>query len=78
MSVGGKKMAVESFSKVAMEVVVAIILLCAVALPIIGSMTVPDGIANGDIISTLIGIIPVLLAVAIILGVVYAVITRRS
>lgn len=71
-------MAVESFSKVAMEVVVSIILLCAVALPIIGSMTVPDGIANGDIISTLIGIIPVLLAVAIILGVVYAVITRRS
>lgn len=71
-------MAVESFSKVAMEVVVAIILLCAVALPIIGSMTVPEGLANGDIISTLIGIIPVLLAVAIILGVVYAVITRRS
>lgn len=71
-------MAVESFSKVAMEVVVSIILLCAVALPIIGSMTVPEGIANGDIISTLIGIIPVLLAVAIILGVVYAVITRRS
>ncbi|MBO4763699.1 MAG: hypothetical protein J5485_03680 [Candidatus Methanomethylophilaceae archaeon] len=68
----------ESFSKVAMEVVVSIILLCAVALPIIGSMTVPEGIANGDIISTLIGIIPVLLAVAIILGVVYAVITRRS
>lgn len=68
----------ESFSKVAMEVVVSIILLCAVALPIIGSMTVPEGIANGNIISTLIGIIPVLLAVAIILGVVYAVITRRS
>ena len=68
----------ESFSKVAMEVVVSIILLCAVALPIIGSMTVPEGIANGDIISTLLGIIPVLLAVAIILGVVYAVITRRS
>lgn len=74
---GGSEMA-ESFSKVAMEVVVAIILLCAVALPIIGSMTVPEGIANGDIITTLIGIIPVLLAVAIILGVVYAVITRRG
>lgn len=68
----------ESFSNVAMQVVVAIILLCAVALPIIGSMTVPEGIANGDIITTLIGIIPVLLAVAIILGVVYAVITRRG
>lgn len=59
-----------------MEAVVGIILVCAVALPIIGGMAVPEGIENADIIETLIGIVPVLLAVAVILGVVYATVLK--
>lgn len=66
-----------SFSKVAMEVVISVILLAAVCIPILGGMTIPEGTANASIIETLIGIIPVLLAVAIILGVVYTIIIRR-
>lgn len=66
-----------SFSKVAMEVVISVILLAAVCIPILTNMTIADGVANKSIIETLIGIIPVLLAVAIILGVVYTIIIRR-
>lgn len=68
-----------SFSKVAMEVIISVILLAAVCIPILtsDSMTVPNTAANASIINTLIGIIPVLLAVAIILGVVYSIIIRR-
>lgn len=66
-----------SFSKVAMEVVISVILLAAVCIPILANMTIADGVANKSIIETLIGIIPVLLAVAIILGVVYTIIIRR-
>lgn len=66
-----------SFSRVSMEVIISVILLVAVCIPILTKMTVPSTMENGDIISTLISIIPVLLAVAIILGVVYSIIIRR-
>lgn len=66
-----------SFSKVTMEVVISVILLVAVCIPILTNMTIADGVANKSIIETLIGIMPVLLAVAIILGVVYTIIIRR-
>ena len=58
-----------------MEAVVAVILLTAVAIPIINGMPEVTG-SNATIINTLVGIIPVLLAVAVILGVVYAVILK--
>lgn len=67
----------ESFSKVAMEVVVSIILLCAVAIPIIQGMPEVTGTYAG-VINTLLGIVPVILAVAIILGVVYGLIIKRG
>ena len=66
-----------SFSRVSMEVIISVILLVAVCIPILTKMTVPSTMENGDIISTLISVIPVLLAVAIILGVVYSIIIRR-
>ncbi len=66
-----------NFSRVSMEVIISVILLVAVCIPILTKMTVPSTMENGDIISTLISIIPVLLAVAIILGVVYSIIIRR-
>lgn len=67
----------KNFTSISMEVTVAVILLCAVAIPIIQGMPAVTG-DNADIINTLIDIIPVMLAVAIILMVVYAVIVRRK
>lgn len=64
-----------SFSKTLMEAVVGVILLVAVCIPVISGMGAVTG-PNADIINTLINIIPVFLAIAIILGVVYAVIIR--
>lgn len=68
-------MASSNFTKAIMEAVVAVILLTAVAIPIINGMPEVTG-TNASIINTLVGIIPVLLAVAVILGVVYAVILK--
>ena len=68
-------MANGNFTKAIMEAVVAVILLTAVAIPIINGMPEVTG-SNASIINTLVGIIPVLLAVAVILGVVYAVILK--
>lgn len=70
-------MASSNFTKAIMEAVVAVILLTAVAIPIINGMPEVTG-SNASIINTLVGIIPVLLAVAVILGVVYAVILKKS
>lgn len=70
-------MASGNFTKAIMEAVVAVILLTAVAIPIINGMPEVTG-SNASIINTLVGIIPVLLAVAVILGVVYAVILKKS
>ena len=72
---GELNMANGNFTKAIMEAVVAVILLTAVAIPIINGMPTVSG-ANASIINTLVGIIPVLLAVAVILGVVYAVILK--
>lgn len=66
----------KNFTSISMEVTVSVILLCAVAIPIIQGMPAVTG-DNADIINTLIDIIPVMLAVAIILMVVYAVIVRK-
>ena len=68
-------MANGNFTKAIMEAVVAVILLTAVAIPIINGMPEVTG-SNATIINTLVGIIPILLAVAVILGVVYAVILK--
>lgn len=59
-----------------MEAVVAVILLCAVAIPIITSMPQATG-ANADIINNLVAIIPVVLAVAVIIAIVYNSILRK-
>ena len=66
-----------NFSKIAMEAVVAVSLLCSVALPIISSFTIADTVPNHDVIESLIYIIPVILAVAVIIGIVYSVILKR-
>lgn len=65
------------FTKVAMSAVVSIILLCAVAIPIINAMPEAEG-ENSDIINSLVGIIPVVLAVAVIIAIVYSAILKKS
>lgn len=68
-------MANGNYTKTIMEAVVSVILLTAVAIPIIDGMPEVTG-TNATIINTLVGIVPVLLAVAVILAVVYAAILR--
>jgi hypothetical protein len=52
-------------------------MLCAVAIPIINGMPAATG-ENAKIINTLVGIIPVMLAVAVIIGIVYSIMVKRS
>jgi len=59
-----------------MEAVVAVILLCAVAIPIIDAMPAAEG-DNATIINSLVGIIPVVLAVAVIIAIVYGAILKH-
>lgn len=66
------------FTSVILKAVVAIILLCAVAIPIITTIgPVDSSVANASIINTLVNIIPVVLAVAIIIAIVYSVLVRN-
>ena len=66
----------DGFSKIAMGAVVSVIMLCAVAIPIINGMPAATG-TNAPIINTLVGIIPVMLAVAVIIGIVYAIMVKH-
>lgn len=66
------------FTSSIMEAVVGIILVAAVAIPIISGMTISSSVENADIIKTLIGIVPVLLTVAIILAVVYSTVIKKK
>ena len=66
-----------NFSKITMQSVVAVIMLCAVAIPIIAGMPKATG-DNATIINTLVSIIPVMLAVAVIIGIVYSIMVKRS
>lgn len=66
------------FTSSIMEAVVGIILVAAVAIPIISGMTISNSVENADIIKTLIGIVPVLLTVAIILAVVYSTVIKKK
>lgn len=65
------------FTKIAMQSVVAVILLCAVCIPIIGAMPEATG-DNATIINSLVGIIPVVLAVGVIIAIVYGAILRHK
>lgn len=65
------------FTKICMSAVVSIILLCAVAIPIINAMPQATG-ENATIINSLVGIIPVVLAVAVIIAIVYSAILKKS
>lgn len=59
-------------------VIVGVILVVSVALPILGSVTIPEGTPNADAISSMLGIVPILLIVAVVMAVIYMFISRRE
>ena len=72
------KFSVSGFTEGIVAVIVGIILLVAVAVPIIGSNTVPETFAMADTLNTIISTIPIFIGIALILGVMYMFIARRS
>ena len=58
-------------------VIVAVILLVALAIPILMANKVDPAAPNADVINTLLGIIPLLIAVGVILAVIYLFVTGK-
>lgn len=71
-------MEVGRFASNLVLIIVAIVLVVSVALPILGGITLPEGIANGDAIESMLGIIPILLIVSVVMAVIYMFISRRE
>lgn len=74
----GMKFSVSGFTEGIVAVIVGIILLVAVAVPIIGANSVPETFAMADTLNTIISTIPIFIGIALILGVMYMFIARRS
>lgn len=77
---GGRSMkfSVSSFTEGIVAVIIGVILLVAVAVPIIGSNAVPESFAMADTLNTIISTIPIFVGIALILSVVTMFIARRS
>lgn len=77
---GGRSMkfSVSTFTEGIVAVIIGVILLVAVAVPIIGANTVPETFAMADVLNTIISTIPVFVGIALILAVMYMFISRRS
>ena len=58
--------------------IIRVILLTAVAVPIISANAVPEGFGMADTLNTIIDTIPIFIGIALILGVVGMFISRRS
>lgn len=58
-------------------IIIAVILLVSLAVPIISKNVVPDTVDNAATINSLLGIVPLLIAVAIILAVIYMFVTQK-
>lgn len=71
-------MEVGRFASNLVLIIVAIVLVVSVALPILGAIELPEGIANGDAIESMLGIIPILLIVSVVMAVIYMFISRRE
>ena len=69
---------INSFVTGVVGAIVAVILLVAVAIPVIGSNTVANTVANADSLNAMIAIIPVLMAVGIIIAVVAMFLGKRD
>lgn len=65
-----------SFLKVVISATIGVVVVTAIAIPVIGDVTIEDGTANKDAIESMLGLVPLLLVVAIVVGVVAIAINR--
>lgn len=77
---GGRSMkfSVSTFTEGIVAVIIGVILLTAVAIPIIQANPVAEGFAMADTLNTIISTIPIFVGIALILAVMYMFIARRS
>lgn len=54
------------------------VILTASILPIIGNVAIPEGMANGDAIQAMFNVLPILFVVGLVMGGVYAFISRKG
>lgn len=71
-------MEVGKFATNLVIIIVGVVLVVSVAIPILGTVTLPEGLDNADAIESMLGIIPILLVVAIVMAVIYMFISRRE
>lgn len=78
---GGTRMgrfSVSGFTEGIVALIIGVILLTAVAIPIIAANPVAEGFAMADTLNTIISTIPVFIGIALIVSVVAMFISRRS
>lgn len=71
-------MDMEKFTSGVIDIVVALIIVVAVAVPIVGGLAVPKGIANEAALTSLVGIVPLLLVVGVVLACVGMFLYKKS
>lgn len=54
------------------------VILTASILPIISGINIPEGMANGDAIQAMFNVLPILFVVGLVMGGVYAFISRKG
>lgn len=69
---------VGNFTEGIVALILGVVLLTAVAIPIISSNAVPDGFAMKGALDTIINTIPIFIGIALIMAVVGMFIVRRS
>lgn len=72
------KFNVGSFTEGIVGLIIGVILLTAVAIPVISANAVPEGFSMKSTLDTIINTIPIFIAVALIVSVVGMFIARRS
>lgn len=53
------------------------VILTAAILPVIAGVTIPEGMANASAIESMFGVLPILFVVGLVMGGVYAFISRK-
>lgn len=72
------KFNISNFTEGIVGLIIGVILLTAVAVPIIQANPVPEGFSMADTLNTIIGTVPIFIGIALIVSVVAMFITRRS
>lgn len=53
------------------------VILTAATLPVVAGVTIPEGMANASAIESMFGVLPILFVVGLVMGGVYAFISRK-